>query len=134
VEIVVFDEEAAARVVAELAATTDARLVVDIRTAMEDVAAVWQSWRGDPAHGRTDQPDGAGGDDLDAVVMHALRAIRALGPDDDLRGATRAVAGVLDVAWPRERPGERAMADAVAALRYWSVSRPRSVREARALR
>ena len=129
----VFDEEAAARVVADLAATTDARLVIDIRTAMETVAVAWQSWRGDPTYPGPDQPDWSRADVLDATVMYALRAIRALGPDDDLRGASRAVEHVLDARWPEERPGERAVADAVAALRYWTVSKPRHVREARAL-
>jgi hypothetical protein len=126
-----FDEETANRAVAELAATTDASLVVAIRDTMETLAAAWSTYRASaeyPARASVARPLA---DQRDEAVREALRAVRALGPDDDLRATTRAADPALGAYWPSGTDTERALSNLVDRLRYESKTRPRLVSDAR---
>jgi hypothetical protein len=129
-----FDEEAAIRVVAELAATTDEAMVADISSAVETLATEWGAWRGGREYPLPSHPARPSADARGAAVVGALNGVRALTSRSDLAAAINAAGAPLSHVWPDRRPGERSVASAVDKLRYQAMIRPGFVSQARAIR
>ena len=130
-----FDEEAANRVVAELAATTDGQLIVDILGGLEALSTASQA----RAHPVQDQANRGLSDEvnqldpLDQLVASAERAALALPADATVRDFQQVAAPILGAVLVECPKPAGAVSDAVERLRWLAITRPGLVDEARRL-
>jgi hypothetical protein len=127
---VAFDEEAANRAVADLAATTDGQLIVDILAGLEAVITAWRGWRADPPQGQADVQQ----DELDQLVASAEHAAWALPADATVRDFQLVAAPILGAFFLEHPQRSAAVSDAVERLRWLAISRPGLVDDARRLK
>jgi hypothetical protein len=127
-----FDEQAAERVLAELAATTDLDLTADIFDAIWAVEQAWSEWRADVRYPYRDSPFRAIADDWGASIAAAVRAIATV-PPDDLHAAVRAASYILGESYTSTNAPELVVGEAVERLRFAAKTRPQQVRDARTL-
>jgi hypothetical protein len=127
-----FDEEAAAKAVAELAATTDLELTEAIWATTGTVRLAWDVFSSGPGYPPETSPIRGVTDNRGAAVARMITAMAAVAPDD-LAGAIRAASHVLGEFFPRTTPAEAGVSDAVEQLRYVAMTRPAQVRDARTI-
>lgn len=126
----VFDEEAANRVVRDLAATTDAQQVSEIVAAVAEALASWRGWRADPTYPPPGAADRAIQDRHERTVTAVTKAYAQLPMDADLRAAVGVARGLLGD-YISDRGGTAAFSEAVDRLRWLAIHRPRLVDDAR---
>jgi hypothetical protein len=128
---VTYDPELAARSVAELAAVTDAELVVEVRGCVEEVLMAWHAWRSDPGYPARGAPGRSASDNTGELVTTTAKLVEALPGDADLATLVAAVRPLLGAYIPPSY-GLAEIAAAVDRLREPAIIRPGLVREARA--
>ena len=127
-----FDEETAAKAVAELAPARDFDLVADIFDAAAMVRTTWETFRVGPSYPPKSSPIRGVTDSRGTSVAKMVAALPTVAPDD-VAAAQRAVAPVLGDFFPRSTPAEAGVGDAVEKLRYVAMTRPQLVRDARTI-
>jgi hypothetical protein len=126
----VFDEEAANRVVRDLAAITDAQQVSEIVAAVAQALAAWRRWRADPVYPPPGAVDRAIQDRHERTVTAVAKAYAQLPVEADLRAAVSMARGLLGD-YISDRGGTAGFAEAVDRLRWLAIHRPRLVDDAR---
>jgi hypothetical protein len=127
-----FDEEAANKVLAELAATSALDTAGDIADGIAAVAAAWDAYRTGPAYPTKTSRIRSVVDARGASVAKSVKAIQAVAPDD-VAGAVDAARHILGDLFTRNGPAETGVFDAVERLRYLAMTRPQQIRDARTI-
>ncbi|WP_173054943.1 hypothetical protein [Phytohabitans houttuyneae] len=122
----VYDPRRAAEFVRELAATTDAQLVEEIRAAADVVLRLAEVWRGGPGwpHGPMDR-------DAYATATVAAKSLAALPSGTPLSAVTVAVGPILNGWWPERPEAAAALHEAVERLRRVAMHKTTLVSDAR---
>lgn len=128
-----FDEAAADRAVAELAATTDGQLIVDALAGLDEVFLAWRNWRANPAYPSTGHGLRSLHDNLARKIAEARMALEKLPPDCTVRDVAKVAAPILGADVPNKPKQIAAVDGAVERLRWLAVRRPALVDEARRL-
>jgi hypothetical protein len=118
-----FDPDLAARSVAELAAVTDAELVIDVRAGIDEVLMAWQAWRSDPGYPARGTPGRSASDNTGELITTTVKLVEALPGDADLATLVAAIRPLLGAFIPPSY-GLTEIAAAVDRLREPAITRP----------
>lgn len=129
-----YDEQAAARAEAELAAVTEGQMVAEVRAGFAEVVAAQRAWHSDATY--PDRDDAMRGlfDKLHRLVITAEAAMHALPPEVSRADVVATVRPMLGAYFPAQPELAGAMCAALDRLRYTAISRPSLVSDARRLR